>query len=122
MERVFLDWRKPLLESTADFLLERHTDASGRLDLKSVTVVLPGSRARYRLEEILATRALSMKNKAWYPPEFLTPKRLPEKFYQLKKPLANKLVRLFAWMAAIERLDAQELLFEKPRNFEDRFA
>jgi len=125
MKRIFLGWHKPLLELTADFLVEHHTDTSGRLDLKNVTVVLPGTRACNRLEEILAKRAKESKNKAWYPPEFLTPELLPEQFYKRKKPIAGKMVRSFAWMEAIARLDpaSRNLLLPKmPSSFEARLA
>jgi len=128
MKRIFLGWDKPLLPSTADFLCKIHTDETGRLNLKNVSVVLPGSRACNRLEEILASRAATMKNKAWHPPEFLTPDFLPEKFYKRKKPTAEELIRCFAWMEAIRRLDDSDpellkrLLPNVPQNFESRFA
>ena len=128
MKRMFLGWHKPLLESAADFLIRHHTDRNGRLNLKNVTVVLPGSRACNRLEEILATQAAKSSSKAWYPPEFLTLESLPEKFYKKKKPIANELVRSFAWMAAINRLDAEDMALRKqllpnlPANFDARLA
>ena len=128
MKRIFLGWHKPLLELTADFLIERHTDTNGLLNLKGVTVVMSGTRACNRLEEILATRAAEMKNKAWYPPEFLTLELLPEKFYKLKKPLASDLVRCVAWMKSIDRLDMEapelrkRILPMMPANFEARLA
>ena len=124
MKRLFLGWHKPLLEMTADFLIKNHTDPDGRLNLKNVTVVLPGGRACDRLEEILAMRAVRSKNKSWYPPEFLTLGSLPEKFYTKKKPIADDMVRCFAWMEAVRRLDTQDHLLRKqlfpdmPTSFE----
>jgi len=128
MKRIFLGWEKPLLELTADFLIKHHTDIDGRLNLKNVTVVLPGSRAGNRLEEILAKRAQTLNNKTWYPPEFLTLESLPEKFYKRTKTLANEMIRCFAWMEAIRQLDAQDpalreqLLSKMPTSFESRIA
>ena len=128
MKRIFLGWSKPLLELTADFLIQQHTDASGRIDLSKVTVVLPGSRANNRLEEILATRAATSTHKNWYPPEFLTLESLPEKFYRKKKPIADEILRCFAWTEAIRRLDnedtelREQLLPTMPTNFDSRLA
>ena len=128
MKRLFLGWNKPLLELTADFLIKHHTDTDGCLNLKNVTVVMPGSRAGNRLEEILADKARTLENKAWYPPEFLTLELLPEKFYKRTKTLANEMIRGFAWMEAIRRLDAQDtalreqLLSKMPTSFEARLA
>jgi RecB family exonuclease len=128
MKCKFLGWDRPLLKLAADFLIANHTDTDSRLNLKHVTVVLPGNRACNRLEEILATHAAALKNKAWYPPEFLTLESLPEKFYKRTKKLANEMVRYFAWMEAMKRLDAEDSLSRKhllpkmPTSFEARLA
>ena len=128
MKRIFLGWDKPLLELTADFLIKHHTDTDGCLNLQNVTVVMPGSRASNRLEEILADRARTLKNKAWYPPEFLTLESLPEKFYKRTKTLANEMIRCFAWMEAIRQLNVKDtalrerLLSKMPTSFEARLA
>ena len=122
MERIFLDWDKPLLQRMADYLIEHHT-VDGRLDLRSVTLVLSGRRALIRLEEILATRATEMADSAWYPPEFLTLESLPEKFYEQEKPLAPEITRWFAWIEAIRKLNdtdpalLKNLLPDLPKTF-----
>ena len=122
MKRIFLGWETPLLHKTADYLIENHA-VDGRLDLKSVTLVLPGRRALMRLEEILASRAALMDDPAWYPPELLTLEALPEKFYERHKPIAPEMTQWFAWIEAVEKLkDANPellkiLLPDQPKTF-----
>jgi len=96
----------------ADYLTDHHT-VEGRLDLKSVTLVLPGQRAKMRLEEILALRATDMDDPAWYPPELLTLESLPEKFYEKGKPIAPEITRWFAWIESVQKLhDTQSALLK----------
>ena len=122
MERIFLDWDKPLLHRMADYLIEHHT-VDGQLDLKSVTLVLPGQRAKERLEEILALRAADMDNPAWYPPDLLTLQSLPEKFYEENKPTAPEITQWFAWTDSVQKLNAanpallKNLLPDLPTTF-----
>ncbi len=127
MERAFLGWSKPLLHLAADYLLANHT-VDGRLDLRNVSLVLPGRRAVNRLEEILAERAATLPDPAWYPPEFLTPDSLPEQFYEMKKPVADDVTQWFGWMEAVDRLRIEDkasldrLLPKTPDRFEARLA
>jgi len=125
MKRVFLDWNQPLLNLMADYLIEHHT-VNGRLDLRSVTLVLSGKRALMRLEEILATRAAEMADPAWYPPELFTLESLPEKFYEMGKPIAPEITRWFAWIDSVKTLNATQpallknLLPDLPKTFSAR--
>ena len=127
MNRQFLGWHKPLLDLAAEYLLANHT-VNGRLDLQSVTLVLPGKRAMIRMEEILASEAQKMDDPAWYPPVFLTPESLPEKFYERKKPIAPEMVQWFAWIDSLEKLNETEpaalkqLLSNLPHTFDAKIT
>ena len=103
MKRIFLGHDQPLLHLTADYLIDRF-GKQGRLDLRNVMLTLQEQRAVNRLEEILAEKAETI-DCAWYPPEFLTIGALAERFYELKKPLADDLTQCFAWLIAIDQLD-----------------
>ncbi|MGL4941770.1 MAG: PD-(D/E)XK nuclease family protein [Thermoguttaceae bacterium] len=122
--RNFLGWHAPLLHLAADYLVAHHTDDTGRLDLRNVTLILPGARATHRLEEILAESAAKLPNPAWYPPEFQTPHALPERFYETKKPVASEVFQWCAWIDAIRRLQREDhtmfrrLLPKTPERFE----
>ena|GEM_PF-1607013 len=127
MKRQFLGWHKPLLRLAADYLIDKHS-IDGRLDLQSVTLVLPGRRAMMRIEEILASEAQKMDDPAWYPPELLTLESLPEKFYEMHKPVASEMTQWFAWIEAIQKLHETEpaalkhLLPKLPQTFSAKIA
>ncbi|MDR0704840.1 MAG: PD-(D/E)XK nuclease family protein [Planctomycetaceae bacterium] len=109
MRRIFLNWNRPLLQTAADFLIDRFAK-NGQLDLSRVVVTLPGRRAINRLEELLAENVEKLADakkldSAWYPPEFLTPGTLPEKFYDLRKSITDELTQRFAWIHAVDQLD-----------------
>lgn len=111
MRRIFLNWNRPLLSTAVDFLIDRFAK-NGQLDLSHVVVTLPGRRAINRLEELLAENVEKLADAkkldpAWYPPEFLTPGTLPEKFYDLKKSIANELTQRFSWIHAVDQLDEE---------------
>ncbi|MGL4594920.1 MAG: PD-(D/E)XK nuclease family protein [Thermoguttaceae bacterium] len=115
MKREFLGWNSPLLDLAANYFLERFTLKDGkksrRFDMRNVLVVLPGRRAINRLEEKL-TELVEKKaddgslDSAWYPPQMITFGSLPEKFYELKRPIADDMTQRFAWLRAIDQLDA----------------
>ena len=128
MKRIFLGNERPLLHLTADYLIHQFYQQD-RLDMRHVLLTLPEQRAVHRLEEILAEKAEQI-DPAWYPPEFLTIGTLPEKFYELKKDLANEPTRCFAWLFAIDQLDEENpdllrrLVSSPPArsDFDARFA
>ena len=103
MQPIFLGNNKPLLHLTADYLVNRFYK-NGRFNMQNVILTFQEQRAINRLEEILAKKAEEL-DPAWYPPELLTIGHLPEKFYELQKPIANELTQCFAWLAAIDQLD-----------------
>ncbi|MDR2116578.1 MAG: PD-(D/E)XK nuclease family protein [Planctomycetaceae bacterium] len=109
MHRIFLNWNRPLLQTAADFLIERFAK-DGQFDLRHVFLVLPGKRAMNRLEELLAEKVEKLVDAgklepAWYPPEFLTPGTLPEKFYELRTLIADELTQRLAWIHTIDQLE-----------------
>jgi hypothetical protein len=108
MQPIFIDWSRSFLQTAADYLIQEFTKKN-QLDMRHVVLVMSGSRARDRLEEILAEEAEKLADAgkiepAWYPPEFLTLGTLPEKFYALQKPVANDLIQYLAWIHAIDKM------------------
>lgn len=97
--RVFLDWRRPVLHSAADWIL-------GELggDLGDVLVAVPGARAARRLRELLAERA----PRDWTPPRVLTQGELIDELVRLARPAAGRLTRTLVWERALESLTSAE--------------
>ena len=54
VDRRFLGWERPILQSVAEQLLDA-ADDGGPLDLSRMLVVFPGARAGRRLKELLGT-------------------------------------------------------------------
>ncbi len=111
MQLQFLGWDWPLLEIAATHLLERFVE-NGRLDLRSVVLALPGSRAVQRLEELLLEKVEAeieqgRVDSAWFPPRILTVGELPELLYPLQKPLADDLTQQLTWVAALDRMQKE---------------
>ena len=113
--RTFLDWTQPALPAVAEFLLDEY-GIPGRADLENVVVVLPGRRAGRRLLEILVTRCETSSLRLT-PPLMETLGRLPELFYESKRPFAGELVQQLAWMRALQTVDrrrVQQVIPELP--------
>ena len=105
IHKVFIDWSKPALASTVDYLCDRY--AAGRLlDLQSVIVALPGGRVGRRLLELLVDAAES-RQLALAPPHITTMGQLPERLYEAPRPPANTLTQQLAWMEAFRRVDPE---------------
>ncbi|MDR3232444.1 MAG: PD-(D/E)XK nuclease family protein [Planctomycetaceae bacterium] len=104
MKRVFIDWNQPPLASAAGFLTDTFMK-NGCLDMRNAVLVLPGQRAADRLAEILAEKAETMPNAAWYPPAFVSLENLPEEFYEAKKEFAPLLSQIFAWIQALDQIE-----------------
>lgn len=98
VQRIFLDWDKPFLQSAAKYLSERFDG-----DLSEVVVILPGRRAGRKLLEQCESQAKTSKQ-AFSPPQLVSVGDLPELFYQTEEPLAPPLVRTLAWAQALEKL------------------
>ena len=107
MERLFLDWRKPCLPATVEYLTGRFLKA-GRFDLAGVTVALPGGRAVRRLEELLVDTA-EAHGATLLPPRLTTIGVLPELLYTQQKPFAEDLVQRLAWVGALKESPAEKL-------------
>ncbi len=114
VRREFLGWERPALEQAAEYLSERF-GRDGRADLRQVVVVVPGARAGRRLQELLV-EACERKGWALLPPKVVTVGQLPELLYVAKKPFADELVQLFAWVQTLQEAPEQErsLLIPEP--------
>ncbi|MDR1493035.1 MAG: PD-(D/E)XK nuclease family protein [Planctomycetaceae bacterium] len=106
MERVFLDWKTPILERTAEYLVRRY-NKSGQVDMRKALIAVTGSQAKRRLEELLQQKAAEI-DPAWYPPKRITTMgTFPELLYPQKKPAASDLVQRLAWSKAFETLNRE---------------
>ncbi|HVJ69538.1 MAG TPA: PD-(D/E)XK nuclease family protein [Caulifigura sp.] len=103
-QRTFIDWRLPALQAAVDKLCSLY-ERDGLIDLSNVIVVTPGARAGRRFLELLAERT-DGRNIA---PQLATPGDLPERLYQLKRPLADDLTQQFAWVEALRGLPEQQM-------------
>jgi len=101
--RVFLDWKRPLLESAVDFLTDGWE--GGTLDLSDRLIVVPTRHASRRLREALAIRASERDGSAVIPPItvtpdfFTSPERLPH-----AEEIAGRAETLLAWTATLLEL------------------
>ncbi|HEX3654976.1 MAG TPA: PD-(D/E)XK nuclease family protein [Pirellulales bacterium] len=107
IRRVFINWRRPALEQTAEWLCNQYATSAG-IDLQSAIVALPGGRAGRRLLELLVARAEQL-GKPLVPPKIVTVGKLPEELYVLKKPTAGSLAQQLAWVQALRSLTAKQL-------------
>ncbi len=101
--RRFLDWHKPALPETAEYLINQYSMME-TADLSNVVVVVPGRRAGRRLLELLV-EAADRKLLRLTPPTIQTAGRLPEMLYEPKLRFASDLINKFAWTAALRELD-----------------
>ncbi|MFZ5828534.1 MAG: hypothetical protein ACOY3P_00520, partial [Planctomycetota bacterium] len=107
MQRIFLDWQRPGLESATEFFDARF--GRGRaIDLSEVVVVVPVARAGRRLLECLVERAATSE-RILTPPEIVTVGRLPELLYEPRRPFADALTQQLAWVESLKELDASAL-------------
>jgi len=107
IQRVFIDWNQPALAAAADYLLDRY-NAPGIADLGGVIVVLPGRRAGRRLLELIVDRAAERKL-LLTPPVIETVGALPEQLYRPQRPFASELTQRFAWAAALQAAEDDQL-------------
>ncbi|MDX1944884.1 MAG: PD-(D/E)XK nuclease family protein [Pirellulaceae bacterium] len=107
LQRHFLDWTEPALSTAARWLAERYARAT-TFDLGNVIVVVPGSRSRGRLLELLVAAADSA-GQTLTPPRIITEKDLPELLYPQKKPFASELTQQLAWTEALRATPAATL-------------
>ncbi|MBT5584304.1 MAG: hypothetical protein HOJ54_09915, partial [Phycisphaerae bacterium] len=110
IERRFLGAGTHLLHALADELVVQ--SVGEEIDLSGHLVVLPTSRARWRLELLLLDHAAEA-NKRLVPPEMLTPGSLLDRLIVPQRSLASGLASGLAWLEAVHALDAdtrQDLL------------
>ena len=120
--RRTFDWRKPILSSVVDFLVERYVN-DDQFDLGSVVAVFPSGVAARRLLQRLVLLS-DAKGWSFVPPQISTVGGLPELLYEPKRPFAESEVQLLAWQQALQTLDANELLdlMSKPPEPDDFFG
>jgi hypothetical protein len=107
LQREFLGWDRPALESVAEFLLNRYT-RGGVADLQQVVVATAGARAGRRLLERLVEQAEVRKTRL-VPPRITTFGRLPELLYVPPRPPAEEIARQLAWREALQGMASEQL-------------
>jgi ATP-dependent exoDNAse (exonuclease V) beta subunit len=121
MELHFLGWQRPILHSACEFLLQRFARGK-KWDLDRCLLVLPGSFAGRRLQQLMACRAQEA-SLVLRPPEILTIGTLPERLYTAKLPFASDFEQVLAWTKVLQQADRELLapvLFEVPESGDSR--
>ncbi len=117
MERIFLGWNRPAVESTVDYLVGRY--ARGPVwAMDRVLLVVPGGRVGRRLVECLVQEA-ERRQSALFPPQVVTLGQLPERLYEAKRPFASTLVQHLAWAKALQEVSPaclSEFLADPPAD------
>jgi ATP-dependent exoDNAse (exonuclease V) beta subunit len=113
LRRTFIGWDEPVIPHTVDQLFSRYV-VDRQWDMRTLTVVLPGGLAKRRLQELLALRAQA-EGKTLYPPQIVTVGQLPEYLFVAKFPFATDLVQNLAWVAALQKTDAEKLKWIVPQ-------
>lgn len=99
VERIFLGSHRPALHAAVDWLLE--TFGEGSPDLGDLLIVVPGGRAKRRLEELLAQRSSAM-----VPPRVVTIGGLADRLLPLdSQPVAGRLTSMLAWASVIREAE-----------------
>ncbi len=84
------------------------TSVGAALDMSNCIVVVPTSRSRHRLMQLLATQAQD-REAAFAPPEITTLGDFPEFLYEPEKLLATDLAQQIAWSRALEQTPVEEI-------------
>ncbi|HEX4000145.1 MAG TPA: PD-(D/E)XK nuclease family protein [Pirellulales bacterium] len=105
--REMLDWSQPALPQAVGWLAQNYA-RSGRFDLRTLVVALPGAEAGRRLLELLVAES---HERGWLftPPRIVTPGHLPELLYPKQKLLAGELVQQLAWLQVLRATEAERL-------------
>jgi len=109
LQRIFLDWNRPLLEQAGEMLMAMAPE-SGVLDLSDTLVVVPTSNAARRLREMLANLAAE-RGTAVIPPLCGPPTLLvrPEDgAARIGRPLASTAEIWAAWISVLRNLQASD--------------
>jgi ATP-dependent helicase/nuclease subunit B len=107
VERVFLGWDQPALPAAATHIVEHYADGAVA-DLRKVTLVLPGGRARRRIIELLLDSA-EARGVTLIPPHATTVGMLPELCHSHGKAVADQASSHRAWSRALRGIDRQAL-------------
>ncbi len=108
-ERVFCGWDRPLIQLAAKWLLEQpESVAPAPLDLSSLDVVLPSSRALSRLREKLQFAAHA-SGREYRPPRFNLVGRLPSLLYRRPAEWATDFEQILAWARVLSASDPAAL-------------
>ncbi|QEG21517.1 PD-(D/E)XK nuclease family protein [Mariniblastus fucicola] len=117
IQRIFLGLHQPPLLTAAERLFEsgfaklnssQSTSAGATLDMSNVLIVVPTTRARHRLMQLLAVQAQE-RDAAFSPPEITTLGSFPEYLYTPEKLLATDLAQQIAWSRALEQTPDEEI-------------
>jgi ATP-dependent exoDNAse (exonuclease V) beta subunit len=105
--RKFIGWNQPVLLNVVKRLLDVHT-RDGRCDLSGLLIVLPGGLAVRRLRELLVLQA-QQSSVLLNLPSIVTVGLLPEQLYSARRPFANDIVQMLAWVSALKNAPSEEL-------------
>ena len=112
INRILLGLHQPPLVTAAEQLFEANfapsTSVGSKLDMSNCLIVVPTSRARHRLLQLLATQAQS-RDAAFAPPEITTLGNFPEFLYSPDKLLATDLAQQIAWSRALEQTPNEDI-------------
>lgn len=112
INRILLGLHQPPLLTAAQRLFEMHfqtsTDVGATLDLSNCLIVVPTTRARHRLMQLLARQAQD-QHASFAPPEITTLGNFPEFLYKPAKLLATDLAQQIAWSRALEETPTEEI-------------
>ena len=102
-DRIFLDWRSPMLAAAASWVLDSAGGGESReIDLARTVCVVPGNRAA-RLLRYEIVRRSNERRCALLPPQIVTPGSLDRALVRTRRAAATSLERRLAWWNAIAR-------------------
>ena len=117
--RRFLSWEQPAIFAAAAVLCEHSSD--GELDLGSLIVVTPGSRAG-RLLNLRLSQWARERGLLYTPPTLATPGRLLSELFPLRGTAAPDCVQQLAWLQVLTSSQDLAVLLPRPPAPEDHAA
>jgi hypothetical protein len=124
INRIFLGLSRPPLLSAIEWFLDEYRSSrpgspSGVWNLENLIVVLPTSRSKARLKQLLTLKAAQL-DLSYTPPAVTTLGELPECLYAAQKTLASELIQQIAWAKALSETDDNEYRQLTGRSSEER--
>jgi len=109
IERIFLGWDRPVLDTAAEYLITTFTRNGWEVDLSKLLVVTPGARAARnllgRVIDVCAQRGLACGS-----PVMMSPGQLPMRAVVAQAfPPASDTARHLAWRTVLATADPAEL-------------